>query len=86
MRPLAGVFEYKGMGVVQELTDDGHCSMHIFWIFLAIWGVQSGSRLGHNFKSQIQVLGTFSWGGGVWGVKTAYCGQDTTPYVPKPLL
>ena len=58
----------------------------IFWIFLAIWGVQSGSRLGHNFKSQVQVLGTFSWGGGVWGVKTAYCGQDTTPYVLKPLM
>ena len=34
MRPLAGVFEYKGMGGVQELTDVGHCSMHIFWVFL----------------------------------------------------
>ena len=62
-----------------------HFSCCIFWIFLAIWGgvgVPRGLGLGHNFKSQ--VLGTSSRGGG-WQ-KTAPCGQDTTPYFPKPLL
>ena len=52
--------------ILAILAISTHFSSSNLWIFLAILGGvvgSSGLGLEHNSKSQVHVLGTFSWGG-----------------------